>query len=218
MREMSVSAKTVPSARIHISNSKQSSPQYLYKAQPPRPPCWQDFIGKSIHSTSPKSSSKIDSHVNISLSSGTDTDKKKQAKSSSSANGQKSKTKKSSSGSLKASRGISSFMQSSQTKLKRTRSEPCIAEKEIPEDALQVRLTSHQLSKQSMDEAKRYLEDAYHKCSHWLSQISPAPLEDTDFEVGSGDIITCSDETAPPKDLVEEYSKRHSLALDKIPE
>lgn len=208
-----MSTKTMPSAtRINISTStKQSSSQYLYKAQPPRPPTWQDFIGKSIHSSSSKSSSKIDAHLGVSNSSSSDNDKKKLSKSAS--GGHRSKAKKSS-----TSRGISSLMPS-QTKLKRTRSEPCIAEKELPEDALQlqVRLTSQQLSRQSMDEAKRYLEETYQKCSRWLAQISPAPLEDTDFEIGSGDIITCSDET-PPKDLVEEYSKRHSYALDRIPE
>jgi len=211
MREMSVSTKTMPSAtRINISSSKQTSPQYLYKAQPPRPPCWQDFIGKTIHSSSSKSSAKIDSHLSISSGTTTDNDKKKLPKS---ASGGQRKAKKSS-----TSRGISSLM-SSQTKLKRTRSEPCISAKEIPDDCLQqqVRLTSQQLSKQSMDEAKRYLEETYQKCSRWLAQISPAPLEDTDFEIGSGDIITCSDES-PPKDLVEEYSKRHSYALDRIPE
>lgn len=209
MKEMNITTKAVPASRIHISSRPPSTPQYLsFKAQPPRPPCWQDFIGKNL-----KSDNRANSKVNISLSTSTDADKKHQSPST-----HRSKYKKSSN-SVK-SKGISSGgVAASHVKLKRTRSEPCIAEKEIPADAIQTRLTTEQLSRQSFDETKRYLEDTYQKCSQWLAQISPAlsiPLEDTDFEVGSGDIITCEDETE--RKGIDYHAKRHSLALDKIPE
>lgn len=205
---MNMSTKAMPASRMHITSSNsQPAPQFIsFKAQPPRPPCWQDFIGKSIDS-----SNRLDTNVSITISASSDSDKKHKS--------HRSKHKKATNGVKgKGLSGASSL--SAKTKLKRTRSEPCIAEKEIPAEAVYARLTSKQLSRQSIDEAKKYLEDTYHKCSQWLAQISPGssiPLDDTDFEVGSGDIITCEDETR--KDL-DYHAKRHSLAfeLDNIPE
>ncbi|XP_067942217.1 uncharacterized protein [Watersipora subatra] len=209
MKEMNLSTKAMPSSRIHISNSPASpSSHYLsFKAHPPRPPCWQDFIGKTL-----RTDDRQDAGVSVSLSSAADSDKKQK--------GQRTKYKKSttSTNTKTKNKGISSSSVIGQAKLKRTRSEPSIAEKEIPPEALQARLTSQQLSKQSIDEAKRYLEDAYLKCSQWLAQISPGtciPLDDADFQMGSGDIITCDDET---RKEIDYHMKRHSLALDKIPE
>ncbi|KAF6020706.1 hypothetical protein EB796_020956 [Bugula neritina] len=198
MKGKNASTKALPTSKVHISTSSMvSQTQYLsIKVQPPRAPCWQDFIGKNL--------SLKDSNVTSVVSSSSDQKSK----------GHRSKQKKSTS--LKSRDVLSN---SALTKLKRTRSEPYIAEKEIPVEAQQVRLTSERLSKQSIDEAKKYLEDTYYKCSQWLAQISPGssiPLDDTEFEVGSGDIITCADETH--KDIVDYHSKRHSLALDKIPE
>lgn len=212
MKERNITATAMPASRIHTcipngKTSKSSSAYLSFKAQPPRPrpPCWQDFIGKKL-----SCEGKLNSTVSVSASASSDSNKKHKGQ------GHYTKHKKSSNSKSKGQSSSSSL--SSQTKLKRTRSEPCIAEKEIPAEAAQARLTSQQLSKQSMDEAKRYLEDAYHKCSQWLAQISPGtcvPLEDTDFQVGSGDILALEDETR--KDI-DYHAKRHSLALDKIPE
>lgn len=228
MKERHISAssqKPVSAAsRIHISKSKSphiySTQHYLsLTAQPPpRPPCWQDFTGKNIHSRDRQD--PYGSNLSLAVSSTSDTDKKPKTLNPS----HRSKNRKATS--LK-SKGISTS--GSQSKLKRTRSEPCILEKEIPaEVGYTVRLTANQLARQSltanqlarqsMDECKRYLEDTYNKCSKWLEQITPVtvaktPLEDADFETGSGDLITCEDETSEVQTV-----KRHSLALDKIPE
>lgn len=188
--------------------------------RPPRPPCWQDFIGKSA-STDSKLSSKH------SVPSSTDTDGKK-VKSSSSLQKKHKKTSRSGGGiSATSDQQPRTFLRSktsiSHSKLKRTQSEPCISETDFPPDSyLSKHLQAHSSKQKAVQEARRYLQDTYIKCTEWLAQISPCsppcPTEES-LDQCCDQIESFVDEFSSFDISTEDNNSEHKrYSLGRIPE
>lgn len=212
-----VSSGVLHHSKLHKSSLRHSRECQL-EIRPPRPPCWQDFIDKSQSSDS-KLSSKL------SMPSSIDTDGKKVK-----SNGSLPKKHKKISriGASTASdqpsrnflRGKSSI---SHSKLKRTQSEPCISDTEFPSDSyLSKHMLAHGSKQKAVQEARRYLQDTYIKCTEWLAQISPCtppcPVEDN-LDHCCSQIDSFVDEFSSFEISTEDNnSEQKRYSLDRIPE
>lgn len=171
-------SKSADTSRATLSKFTSTTHSVLsIPTQPPRPPCWQDF----------RKSVSTDSRAFSLTASSTDTTSCRKAKSSCSSMHKKHRkvssttlTTGASPTSISGAMGLKLPANSHKTcmnlyyssgQLKRTRSESCICEKEIP----RLTLTSHESTKRRdcvEEETRKYLQDTYIKCSKWLSQIS----------------------------------------------
>jgi len=190
----------------------------VYKrGQPPRPPCWQDFIDKS-------STSGVSSNTH-SLS--TDNRKPKDRR-------HKKACQSVPPESCRDNHNKHS-LEVTFSRLKRTRSEPYIADRDIPRGITTETLTQFTLSQQHDSREYEFLDDSnYTKCSRWLAQIDDgSSVEEWCEENSAAAAATASDDSGV-EDLLREAKllgtqlqrrfpsetneKRYSLNLDNIPE
>lgn len=229
-------SKTTQSSKIPVSTTTTLTCSILHiPTHPPRPPCWQDF----------RKSKSTDSRVRNGSMSSTDTGHNK-AKSTSSSTRKKHKpaTSTASTAELQtalcnttaairhttfSSKTTPTDLYYRQGKLKRTRSESCISEQELPH----LTLNSLDIASKSdcMEEAtRRYLQDTYLKCSRWLSQISTpcggsnselstAPV-DNSMNTSCNNLAAFEDEFSSMEVSTEEdlIGDRKRYSLDRIPE